>query len=144
MECMSLPSPFSLLWANTCDGTWKSTVCETKTAVGATAQSKSSENKLESGKGRYFCREMYREESSRRPIFLTLKFYPTGDAQVKVKGVKIQTSWWRGVKVRMSLLLCSQCSSLDPASGDTEKKEVTVGYLGPFCLQWEEIVFGFN
>ena len=78
---------------------------------------------------------MYREESSRRPIFLTLKLYPTGDAQVKVKGVKIQTSWWRGVEVRMSLLLCSQCSSMAPASGDTEKKEVTVGYLGPFCLQ---------
>lgn len=108
---------------------------ETKTAVGATASSESSENKLDSGKGRWLWREMYREEASRRPIFLTLKLYPTGTARIKVKGMKIHASWWQGVEVRMSLLLCYQCSSLAPASGDTEQREVTVGYLGPFCLQ---------
>lgn len=108
---------------------------ETKTAVGATALSESSENKLESGKGRWFWREMYREEASRRPIFRTLKLYPNGTARVKVKDMKIHTSWWRRVEVRMSLLLCYQCSSLAPASGDTEQREVTVAYLGPFCPQ---------
>ena len=95
----------------------------------------SNERKLESEKGRWFRRKTYREEASRRPIFLTLKLYPTGTVWVNVNGVRTQLSWWRVVKVRIPLLLCYQHSSLAPAPGDTEQREVTVGYLGPFCLQ---------
>lgn len=79
-------------------------MCETKTAAGAAAQSMSNERKLESEKGRWFQRKTYREEASRRPIFLTLKLYPTGIVWVKVNGMRTQISWWRGENTLTALL----------------------------------------
>lgn len=54
---------------------------------------KSEETKLESEKGRVFEENLWKE-ASRRPIFLILKLYSNGDRWAKVRGTRIEVSWW--------------------------------------------------